>query len=234
MSAAAVVVAGGEGRRLGGERKQFRVLGGAPMLAWCCEALVRHPRIEQLVVVLPRDAAEAPPDWLADLADRVVAGGASRRGSVRAGLAAVEERLDVVLVHDGARPFLSTDLLDRILAEAGDGPVIPGLPLTDTVKMVGDDDRVRATLDRSLLRRAQTPQGFPHVLLRELHARAEDEDVEATDDAFLCERVGIPVRVVAGEPWNVKITTPFDLAMARWWVESGGALEAGVRAPGTR
>lgn len=232
MSAAAVVVAGGEGRRLGGERKQFRPIGGAPLLAWCCGALARHAGIGQVVVVVPPDAADAPPAWLTGVAERVVAGGASRRDSVRAGLAAVDDRHDVVLVHDGARPFLSRDLLDRILAVSGEGPVIPGLPLTDTVKMVGDDDRVRATLDRGLLRRAQTPQAFPLALLRDLHAAAETEELEATDDAFLCERAGIPVRVVPGETWNVKVTTPFDLALARWWVESGLAREAGVRAPG--
>ncbi len=234
MSAAAVVVAGGEGRRLGGERKQFRPIGGTPVLAWCCGAFARHAGIEQVVAVVPGDAAETPPAWLSGLADRIVAGGASRRASVRAGLAAVDDRHAVVLVHDGARPFLSADLLDRILAGSDEGPVIPALPITDTVKMVGDDDRVRATLDRGLLRGAQTPQAFPLALLRELHADAEAREVEATDDAFLCERAGIPVRVVPGEPWNVKVTTPFDLAMARWWVESGLARAAGVRAPAGR
>lgn len=230
MSAAAVVVAGGDGRRLGGERKQFRPIGGAPMLAWSCAAFQRNPEIGQVVAVVPGDAAEAPPAWLTGLTDRIVGGGASRRDSVRAGLAAVDDRHAVVLVHDGARPFLSAELIDRILGAAGEGPVIPGLPLTDTVKMVGDDGRVRATLDRGLLRRAQTPQAFPLTLLRDLHEAAE-EGLEATDDAFLCERAGLPVRVVHGETWNVKVTTAFDLAMARWWVESGLAREAGVRAP---
>lgn len=230
MSAAAVVVAGGEGRRLGGDRKQFRRLGAAPMLAWSCAALARHPGVSELVVVVPADVAEAPPRWLDDLADRVVAGGSTRRESVRRGLAAVAERHDVVLVHDGARPFLSESLIDRVLAAAAEGPAIPGLPLSDTVKMVGDDGRVRATLDRGLLRRAQTPQGFPLRLLRELHEETAGEEA-ATDDAFLCERAGIPVRVVPGEAWNVKVTTPFDLALAGWWAESGAAEAAGVLPP---
>ncbi|MFO7588850.1 MAG: 2-C-methyl-D-erythritol 4-phosphate cytidylyltransferase [Gemmatimonadota bacterium] len=240
MSAAAVVVAGGEGRRLGGGRKQFRRLGVAPLLAWCCEALARHPGVSELVVIVPVDVAEAPPSWLAAVADRVVAGGATRRESVRRGLAAVEGAHDVVLVHDGARPFLSEALVDRVLEAAAVGPAIPGLPLSDTVKMVGDDGRVRATLDRDLLRAAQTPQGFPLALLRELHESAAGDDGGpdggaaaggVTDDAYLCERAGVPVRVVPGEAWNVKVTTALDLAFARWWAESGAAEAAGVRSP---
>jgi 2-C-methyl-D-erythritol 4-phosphate cytidylyltransferase len=173
------------------------------------------------VVVVPANVAAAPPDWLTRLCDVVVAGGPTRRDSVGLGIAGLSGRSETVLVHDGARPFLSPKLIGRVLDACRDCPAIPGLP-----------GRVLSTLDRDRLRAVQTPQGFPLSLLRELHERAARDDAEATDDAFLAEAAGIPVRVVDGEPLNLKVTTGADLALAEWLVGSGDPEAAGIEPPG--
>jgi 2-C-methyl-D-erythritol 4-phosphate cytidylyltransferase len=214
-----VVVAAGAGRRFGdagGARKQYRELGGRPLLAWALRPFVGHPAVVQTIVVLPADDVETPPDWLAPLPVLRVAGGAERSDSVRSGLDALGGGCDLVLVHDGARPLVSRTLLDRILASAaGCGcAVVPGLPVTDTLKEVGPDGFISGTPDRSRFWRVQTPQAFPLDTLRDAHRRASLEGLTTTDDAALCERYGVPVRVVEGDPANIKVTTVVDLALA--------------------
>ena len=192
---AAVIVAAGRGERLGAEiPKGLRELGGVPIVAWSVSRFLLHPA--------------------------VVEGGATRCASVTKGLAAASADAAVVLVHDGARPFVSADLVGRIVAEARGGPVIPVAPVTDTIKRIDEAGRVVETPDRSSLRAAQTPQGFPAPLLRALHGRSEPGD-GVTDDALLFERAGIEVRTVPGEARNLKITDAHDLSLARWWVETG-------------
>ena len=231
MSAAAVIVAGGSGARFGGEPKQFRLLGRAPLLAWSCSTFSRHPRISELVAVVPAGMAESPPAWLSGLADRVVAGGATRQQSVARGLEALSGLTASVLVHDGARPFATPVLIDRVLNATGEFAAIPGLPLTDTVKMVDAGDRVLSTLDRDRLRTVQTPQGFPLTLLRDLHAAAGEKGTRATDDAYLAELAGVPVTIVEGTLLNLKVTTPDDLARAEWLISSGRTAAEGVEPP---
>jgi 2-C-methyl-D-erythritol 4-phosphate cytidylyltransferase len=231
VSAAAVIVAAGSGRRIGGEPKQFRMLGPAPLLAWSCHALARNEGISELVVVVPTGVAVAPPGWLTDLCDIVVEGGPTRRDSVGLGLAGMSGEHDSVLVHDGARPFLSARLIGLVLEACREGPAIPGLPLTDTVKLIGEGGLVLSTLDRDRLRAVQTPQGFPLELLRTLHEQSPHDGPEATDDAFLAESVGIPVRIVPGDPLNLKVTTGADLALAEWLVRSGDPAAAGIEPP---
>ncbi|MDT8435367.1 MAG: 2-C-methyl-D-erythritol 4-phosphate cytidylyltransferase [Gemmatimonadota bacterium] len=230
---AAVVVAAGRGSRVGGTPKQFRDLGGVPLVAWACTALRRHPAVEHVVLCVPPDAAASPPEALRALADIIVPGGGSRRESVDLGLAAVPPAARRVLVHDGARPFLAADLVDRLVAalEAGPGAVVPAVPPVDTVKVVDPAGWVVATPERRSLRCVQTPQAFDAALLRRLHAAAREAGTEASDDAGLAELAGEPVRVVEGDVRNVKITSARDLSFARWWVESGGAAAAGFVAP---
>ena len=221
-----VIAAGGTGRRIGGVPKQFREVGGRPLLAWSCARFSAHRAVGPIVVVLPDDLAADPPAWLGAWDLRVVAGGATRRDSVRAGLAGLEETADSVMIHDAARPFPSEELLDRVVASVGEGPVVPVVPLADTIKRMrsrrGEDATlVEATVDREQLRGAQTPQGFPLPLIRELHEQAERDEAPASDDAMLCERAGVPVRGIAGERWAWKITQPEDLALAEWLVASG-------------
>lgn len=220
----AVLVAAGRGERLGSPTpKQFLDLGGLPLLEWSVRAFHRHPAVDHVVAVVPPGTADRPPGWLAGAArDRgltVIAGGASRAESVARGVAAGPEGPAVLLIHDGVRPF-AAGLIGRVVERARSTPVIPVLRIADTVKRIDAGGRVVETVDRDRLRRAQTPQGFPGDVLRRLHA---DRDPEAalTDDALLCERAGMTVMTVEGDPLNLKITGPRDLAYARWLVDTG-------------
>lgn len=213
-AAAAVIVAGGSGRRMGTPvRKQYLEILGEPVLLRAVRPFVDHPGVGEVVVVLPAEDAGAPPSWLTELGVRVVAGGEERGDSVWSGLAAVPADVEVVLIHDGARPFVSAAVIDRVLGGAHGGGVIAAVPVTDTIKEV-EGDRIVATPERARLWQAQTPQAFPRALIVDAYARARSEGIVATDDAALLERYGHEVRVVEGAPENVKITRPADLPVA--------------------
>jgi 2-C-methyl-D-erythritol 4-phosphate cytidylyltransferase len=209
----AVVVAGGSGQRFG-QLKQFALLAERPVVEWAVAAC--RPSSSGVVLVVPRGEALDR----AYGADVVVEGGVTRAESVRLGLAAVPEEAEVIVVHDAARPLASDALfravIDAVTAggvgEVGDsvGGAIPGVPVSDTIKVVNGAQTVTATLDRSTLVAVQTPQAFGAALLRRAHA----EEGEATDDAALVEALGATVRVVPGDPQNLKITTLADLGTA--------------------
>lgn len=211
-SVGAIVVAAGSGRRFGGE-KQLVDLHGVRVLdrsVAAARSVAAH-----VVAVVPGDRV----DELAGCgADVVVAGGATRSDSVRAGLAAVPAEVEVVVVHDGARPLASATLFVAVVdaVRAGADAAIPGVPVSDTLKRVeraaqdGGHDVVGATVDRDGLVAVQTPQAFAADVLRAAHATG----AEATDDAALVEARGGRVVVVAGETRNLKITTPDDLRVA--------------------
>lgn len=215
----AIVVAGGDGARLGADRpKAFVGLGGRPLLAHSIDLFEDHPAVDRMVLVVPAEWEE-PATLLADdlAAGKVAAavpGGATRALSVAAGLAEVAGDAEAILVHDAARPFASAELVDRVLAalEAHDG-AIPALPVTDTVKRV-QDGVVAETLERGELRAVQTPQAFRAPALRRAYEAPADALRDATDCASLVEAAGFAVAAVAGEPENVKITAPDDLARA--------------------
>jgi 2-C-methyl-D-erythritol 4-phosphate cytidylyltransferase len=212
VRAAAIVVAGGAGRRIGGEvRKQYLQIAGRPVLLRAVLPFLHHPRISQVVVVLPPEDAEKPPAWLAALGVRIAAGGAERGDSVWNGLRAVAGDAEIVLVHDGARPFVDAGTIDRVLDAV---PAIAAMPVTDTIKEVDGDGMITGTPDRARLWQAQTPQGFPRAGLIEAYERARAAGIAATDDAALYARFVGPVRVVAGSPRNLKVTRPGDLAIA--------------------
>lgn len=215
----AIVVAGGDGARLGADRpKAFVRLGGRPLLAHSIDLFEDHPAVDRIVLVVPAEWEE-PATLLADdlAAGKVAAavpGGETRALSVAAGLAEVAAAAEAILVHDAARPFASPDLVDRVLAalERHDGAV-PALPVTDTVKRVREGV-VAETLDRGELRSVQTPQGFRAAALRQAYSAPADAVRDATDCASLVEAAGFAVAAVAGEPDNVKITAADDLARA--------------------
>jgi len=215
----AIVVAGGDGARLGADRpKAFVGLGGRPLLAHSIDLFEDHPAVDRIVLVVPAEWEE-PATLLADelAAGKVAAavpGGATRALSVAAGLAEVAGDAHAILVHDAARPFASAELVDRVLGalDAHDG-AIPALPLTDTVKRV-HDGVVAETLERGELRAVQTPQAFRAAALRRAYAAPADVVRDATDCASLVEEAGFAVAAVPGEPENVKITAPDDLARA--------------------
>ena len=210
MGAWVVVVAAGAGRRFGAP-KQFAELGGRPLVCWSVDAA--RTVADGVVLVLPADAV-GPGSAAADFgADAVSVGGPTRAASVRAGLEAVPATADVIVVHDGARPLAPPALFASVVAavRAGADGAVPGLAVADTLKRV-DGDEVRATVARRGLVAVQTPQAFRAELLRRAHAVGDDD---ATDDAALVEALGATVRVVAGDPRNIKVTTAEDLELVR-------------------
>jgi 2-C-methyl-D-erythritol 4-phosphate cytidylyltransferase/2-C-methyl-D-erythritol 2,4-cyclodiphosphate synthase len=220
MHVTAIIAAGGAGRRLGGAvPKQLLTLGGRSILERSVDAFAGHPSVADTIVVLPPNLAAAPPEWLTARAPqvRVVAGGDRRQDSVANGFDAVDRASDVVLVHDAARPFVTPDVISRVIdAAAEHGAAIAAVPVRDTVKRVDSDgsDRVIVeTIARDALYLAQTPQGFATDVLRDAVALGR-AGVEATDEAALAERAGHHVLIVDGTQSNVKITTPEDLESA--------------------
>jgi 2-C-methyl-D-erythritol 4-phosphate cytidylyltransferase / 2-C-methyl-D-erythritol 2,4-cyclodiphosphate synthase len=216
---AAVVVAAGQGLRAGGEiPKQFRRIAGETLLERALSAFAEAPDVTFVQPVIRPDDV----DLVRRLTDGMnvlepVAGGATRQASVRAGLEAlVACTPDIVLVHDAARPFASASLITRAIAAAEKtGAAIPALPVTDTVKRIDSTGTIEATLDRNSIRLVQTPQAFAFPALFDAHRRALAQGRnDFTDDAALAEWAGIKVSVFAGEPGNIKFTTPEDFARA--------------------
>jgi len=217
VSVAVVVPAAGLGVRLGpGEPKALRELAGESLLVRAVRSLLVSGQVGQVVVAAPAGAERTVEALLAPVVDdavlTVVAGGQTRRESVAAGLAALAGDVDVVLVHDAARPLVPGAVVDRVIGavRAGAPAVVPVLPVTDTIKRV-DGDVVVETVDRAPLRAVQTPQGFDPAVLARAHREAT---AAATDDAGMVEEIGVTVRVVAGAAEALKITHAFDLAVA--------------------
>ena len=217
---AVLVPAAGAGVRLGpGEPKALRLLGGEPLLVHAVRRVAAAPSVRMIVVAAPAADVEAVRELLAPIADvTVVAGGAQRQESVAAALAAVPRDVPIVLVHDAARALTPPALIESVAAavRAGRPAVIPVLPVVDTIKEVGlgkagPGEVVRGTVDRSVLRSVQTPQGFRHDVLAAAHAAATDP---LTDDAGLVEKSGVEVTCVPGSELAMKITRPLDLILA--------------------
>lgn len=220
MRVAALVLAAGRGERLGASvPKAFLPLAGRPLVVRAIEALAARPEVERIVPVLPaadvaRFRALARDFAGADKLAEPVAGGDERQDSMRAGLAALPEGAELVAVHDAARPLVRPDDVGRVIAAAArTGAALLAVPVRDTLKRVREG-RVVETLVRAECWAAQTPQVFRAALLREALAKAEAEGFVATDDAQLVERLGAPVEIVAGDPGNLKITWPEDVALA--------------------
>ncbi len=211
----ALIVAAGRGRRCGGDTpKQYREIGGEPVLRRTLQAFLSHPRIGGVRAVIhpdDRDDYERAADGLDVLAP--VLGGETRQESVRLGLESLKgPSPDIVLIHDAARPFVGQDLILRVLDALEDAPgAIPALPMTDTIKR-GQNGRIEGTVERDGLWRAQTPQGFRYAAILDAHIRFAGR--EMTDDAALAERAGLDVALVEGDEKNVKLTTGEDLLEA--------------------
>ncbi|MDR5709312.1 MAG: 2-C-methyl-D-erythritol 4-phosphate cytidylyltransferase [Armatimonadota bacterium] len=229
MRAGAIIAAAGQGNRLGTEEpKALVMLAGLPLAVRAALPFQRCPLVEEVVVVAPEGNLEAMRTWVQrcglSKVHTVVAGGVQRQDSVNRGLEALRDA-EVVLVHDGARPLLEEELIERVARAAAEyGAAIPALPVHDTLKRVRGGI-VEQTVDRTGIWAVQTPQGFQAQLLRAAHARARAEGFYGTDDAVLVERLGHPVRVVPGSVRNLKITTREDLwvaeALLRWREGSG-------------
>lgn len=222
MSVIVLIPAAGQGRRMGtAVSKQYLRLADRPVLAHTLALFDSHPLIDAIYVLAP--AADCA-DCRQQIVERygfakvraVVAGGAERQQSVANGLracGAAED--DIVLVHDGVRPFFPAGLIAEVIATAREvGGCVVGMPVKDTIKTV-IDGRIAGTPQREVLWQAQTPQAFPFAVLQRAYAAAEREGFRGTDDASLVERLGLPVAMLAGSYRNIKITTPEDLLLAR-------------------
>jgi len=219
---AALIVAAGAGERFGGALpKVFVPLGGRPMLLWAVQAFAAHPEVDDIVLVVAPEYVSQARELCAhvDADVSILAGGAHRRQSVLNGLRALQPlQPDLVAIHDGARPFVSPQIISDSLRVCREhGAALTALPATDTVKQV-ETERVVATLDRQGVYLAQTPQTFRFDLILQAHEQAESEGCEVTDDAMLLERLGHPVYISRGEARNLKITTQDDLRRAEGWL----------------
>lgn len=211
-----IVVAAGSGSRFGAV-KQYERLDGRRVIDYACDTARRASH--GIVVVLPSDEAVSAWTSTGTQPERAVAGGSTRSESVRAGLAAVPAPVDIICVHDAARPLATDELFARVITAVHDGAAgaVPALAVTDTIKVVDSSGTVTATPERSTLVSVQTPQAFAAPALRRAHAAGAD----STDDAALVELAGGRVVVVPGEVWNRKITEPDDLEWARSWLQRG-------------
>lgn len=215
---AVLVPAAGRGERLGpGAPKALRTLGGVPMLVHAVRALAGSRVVDLVVVAAPEDSLDSVAAMLdeqglgADVS--VVAGGDTRQDSVARALLTLPSDVDIVLVHDAARPLVPEQVVTSVVAAvaAGHPAVIPVLPVVDTIKEVDASAMVVRTVDREVLRAVQTPQGFQRAVLQQAHA---ESDLGTTDDAGLVEKLGVPVFCVAGHEEAFKVTRPIDVVMA--------------------
>jgi 2-C-methyl-D-erythritol 4-phosphate cytidylyltransferase len=229
MKVAAIVVAAGAGRRIGGEiSKAYLPIAGRPLVLRTVDRMFEAKTVEQVILVVAgqdRDRCDALLREDSALRDRpylLQIGGTTRQQSVKRGLDKIAEQTEIVIIHDAARPFVSAALIDRCVESAAEkGAVVAGLPVRDTIKVVGADRRVQTTPDRSLLWEIQTPQVFQSKLIVDAHRRAEADGVEVTDDAMVVERMGKPVYLLEGERTNFKITLPEDIWLAEMMIREG-------------
>jgi 2-C-methyl-D-erythritol 4-phosphate cytidylyltransferase len=219
---AVIIPAAGSGSRLGGHRKQFRELGGKPVIVQTLLVFERHPAIQHIVVAAPETAVKALQQEFKRVGisklERVVAGGSTRQESVRAAVEALPPLVDLVMVHDAVRPFVRLSQITRVLDAARQaGAAAPAIPVSDTVRR-SLNGFFAETVDREGLLRMQTPQAFGRAVLARAHELADEEGYEATDEVGLVQRSGVAVRWVEGSNDNVKITTPddWDRALEFW------------------
>ena len=223
MSVCAVVPAGGTGTRMGGTvPKQFLELNGKPILYYTLKTLQDCGIISELILVVPeKEYDNACTDWLGkpEIVTKVVVGGKKRQDSVYNGFCELSQKTEIVLVHDGVRPFLSHQMIQKSVDAAREyGAAITAIPVNDTIKRVDDSGLVSQTVDREGLWRVQTPQVFRYELLQEAFKKANSEKFYGTDEGTLIEHLGKPVKVVEGSEQNIKITRPEDLRLSEIFI----------------
>jgi 2-C-methyl-D-erythritol 4-phosphate cytidylyltransferase len=223
MSVCAVVPAGGTGTRMGGTvPKQFLELNGKPVLYYTLKTLQDCGIISELILVVPeKEYDNACTDWLGkpEIVTKVVVGGEKRQDSVYNGFCELSPQTEIVLVHDGVRPFLSNRMIQESVDVAREyGAAITAIPVHDTIKRVDASGLVSQTVDREGLWRVQTPQVFRYELLHEAFNKANSENFYGTDEGTLIEHLGKPVKIVEGSEQNIKITRPEDLWMSEIFI----------------
>ena len=217
----AVIVAAGSATRMGGIDKVMADLGGEPMIVRTVRAFQNCDAIASIVIVTREDLIRPISDLCRDMKKvaAVVAGGKSRQESVHLGLNALPKGTKLAAVHDGARPLVSWQIIDRVVRAANTyGAATPAIPVKDTIKVV-EGRRVKETPDRSSLMAVQTPQVFDFDLLRGALRKAEEDGAQVTDDCSAVERTGMRIKIVEGDERNLKVTTPMDLKIAELLLE---------------
>jgi 2-C-methyl-D-erythritol 4-phosphate cytidylyltransferase len=223
MNVGVIIPAAGGGTRMGGVSKPFLELAGKPLLLHCLEAFLAVPDVQKIVVALPQAALAESQKFFGSDRIAIVEGGAQRGDSVRAGFEAMPADMDVIVVHDAARPLLSRAMIDAVIELAADGTCATiALQVSDTLHRVNSEGVIIETPDRAEFWRAQTPQAFPRSVLEQAYQRLVDVS-GATDEAGLVVAAGFHVHVVPGDPSNIKITTPEDLELAEAALARRGA-----------
>lgn len=216
-----VIVAAGTASRMEGIDKVMAELGGKPMILRSVRTFQNCDTVREIVIVTREDLVEKITKLCApyDKVKKVVVGGADRAESVQNGLAALSGKVRLAAVHDGARPLVTGEVIDRTIRAAQSfGAAAPGVPVKDTVKIV-QNSIVKETPERKTLRAIQTPQVFDCALLKTALKKAKEEDAAITDDCSAVERMGMGVKIVEGDERNIKVTTPMDLKIAAMLLE---------------
>ena len=220
-SCGAVIVAAGSASRMGGIDKVMAPLAGEPMIKRTVRMFQQCDAVSEIVVVTREDLLVPIMDLCHgfDKVRAVILGGSSRQESVQRGIGALSEKTKLIAVHDGARPLISWQVIDRAVRAANSyGAAAPAVPVKDTIKQV-QGGVVTATPDRSLLQGVQTPQAFDADLLKAALKKASDDQAQLTDDCSAVERLGMSVKIVEGDERNIKVTTPLDLKIAEVLLE---------------
>lgn len=229
MRVNAVIVAAGEGKRFGGKiSKPFLPLAGRPIILHTLSRFAASRMVRKVILVTAETEISRcktllqADSQLGRLEFAIHSGGLKRQDSVRRGLTLLDADCEVVVIHDGVRPFVSSRLIDRCVEAAfKNGAAVVGVPVRDTIKVISEDRYVLKTPPRDSLWEIQTPQAFRTEILREAHLRGGRKGAEATDDAMLVERLGKKVALVEGERTNIKITVPEDLLFAEALLRKG-------------
>jgi 2-C-methyl-D-erythritol 4-phosphate cytidylyltransferase len=220
LKTSAIIAAAGFGRRFGGStKKQFQPLGGKPILAHSIGSF-EESSVREIVLVIPEDSLSYCSEEIVGKFNfkkviKFISGGGERQHSVRKGFNSLSGDTDVVVVHDGVRPFIGVDLIEKVIKGAlKSGGAIVALPVKDTVKKSSYENYIEQTISRNCLWLAQTPQAFKYGVLKRAYEEAERDGFLGTDEASLVERIGVPVKLIEGSPMNLKITTEEDLRLA--------------------
>ncbi len=227
MKTAALIAAAGKGQRMRGKmKKQFITLEGMPLLLYSLKVFEEFEGIEHMYLVLDEGdfeycRGEIIQKYGITKVSQLIPGGKRRQDSVWNGLKAMEGHCDMVIIHDGARPFISHDILKRLMTVMKDvQAVVTAIPARDTIKRVDGRGDVVDTLQRNTLFHIQTPQGFQYGIIKEAYKKALEEGILGTDDAYFVERMGIRVKIIEGSSFNIKITTPEDIDLAHFILRS--------------
>jgi len=221
LKVVAIIVAAGSGKRMGrSTKKQFLSIGSKPILAYTLEVFDATNKVDRIILVIPRGwkrycQKEIIEKYRYRKEIEIISGGARRQDSVACGLALVSSDYEIVIIHDGVRPFVTRRMIIESIARARKfGACVVAVPVSDTVKMANSRGVIERTLPRECLWRVQTPQTFRLSLIKKAYAKALKDKFYGTDDAQLVERMNKPVKVISGDYRNIKITTKEDLILA--------------------